>query len=127
MLSKLDRSVAEVVAVDDYVRVLYNPASVAKCKYVAFDNGNIIADVSNCVVIDKEKCVDVDGEYVVEVNEANESELTGKRISSIDVAFEVYNECAFCKGFSISCDRLRKREGSQEVHSREFHCSKTRC
>jgi len=80
--------------------------------------------LSNCVAVDKEKCVDIDDECVVEVKEADKSELTGKRVTSIDVAFEVYNEYAFRKGFSIRCDKLRRREGSQEVHSMEFCCSK---
>ena len=40
-------------------------------------------------MIDKEKCVD-DDECVVEVKESDESELTGKRVSSLDFAFEVY-------------------------------------
>jgi len=50
--------------------------------------------------------------------------LIDKRFSSIDVAFEVYNEYAFHKDFSIRCDKLQRREGSQEVRSREFCCSK---
>ena len=78
---------------------------------MASDDGNIVGGVSYCVLIDKEKCVD-DDECVVEVKEADESELTGKRFSSIGVAFQVYNECVFRKGFSISCDKLRRREVS---------------
>jgi len=33
----------------------------------------------------------------------NESEMIGKRVSSLDKAFEVYNEYTFRKGFSIGC------------------------
>ena len=73
LLSTLDRSVTEVVDADDYVRVLCNPSSVLKGKDVASDNGNIVAGVSNCVVIDKENCVDVNDECFVEVKEADES------------------------------------------------------
>jgi len=90
---------------------------------VASDDGNGAGGVSNYVVIDKEKCVDGD-ECVVEVKESEESELIGKRVSFLDAAFEVYNEYAFRKGFSIRCDKLQRREGSQEVRSREFCCSK---
>jgi len=67
--------------------------------------------VSSYVVIDKEKCVD-DDECVVKVKEADESELIGKRVSSMDIVFEVYNEYAFHKDFSIRCDKLWRREGS---------------
>ena len=65
LLFTLDRSVDEVVDVNDYVRVLYNPAGALKGKDVAFDNGDIVSGVSNCVVLDKEKCIDVNDEYVV--------------------------------------------------------------
>ena len=103
MLCTLGGYVVKVVNVDDYVRVLFNTTSVSKGKDVASDDGNIVSD--------KEKCVDVDDECVVEVKEADSLELIGKRVSSIDVTFEVYNEYAFHKGFSIRCDKLRRREG----------------
>ena len=61
-------------------------------------DGNVVGGVSNHVVIDKEKCVD-DDECVVEVKEASELKLIGKRVNSIGVAFQVYNEYAFRKGF----------------------------
>ena len=70
------------------------------------------------------RCVDVGDECIVEVKEADSLELIGKRVSSIDVAFKVYNEYAFRKGFSIRCGKLRRREGSQDTHSREFCHSK---
>ena len=90
---------------------------------MASDDGNGVGGVSDYVLIDKEKCVD-DDECVVEVKECDESELIGKRVSSLGVAFEVYNEYDFRKGFSIRCDKLPRREGSQEVRSREFCCGK---
>jgi len=90
---------------------------------VASDDGNIVAGVSNYVVIDKDKCVD-DDECVVEVKEADELELIVKRVSFIDAAFKIYKDHAFHKGFSIRCDKLQRREGSKEVRSREFCCSK---
>ena len=121
--STLDRCVAEPVDVDDYVRILCNPTGGSKGKGVASDDGNGAGGVSNYVVIDKEKCVDAD-ECVVEVKECEESELIGKRFTSLDAAFEVYNDYAFRKRFFIRCDKLQKREGSQEVRSREFCCSK---
>jgi len=102
LLSTLDCAVAEVVDVDDYIRVLCNLTSVSKGKGL----------------------VSGDDECVVGVKEADESELIDKRVSSIGVAFEVYNEYAFRKDFSIKCDKLRRREGSQEVRLREFCCSK---
>jgi len=71
------------------------------------DNGNIAA-MSNCVVADMEKCVDVDAECVAEVKEADESEMINKRVNSLDVAFKVYNEYTFRKGFSIRCDKLSR-------------------
>ena len=88
-LSTLDRSVAKAVEIDDYVRILCNPTGGSKGKGVASDDGNVVRGASNYVVIDKEKCVD-DDECVVEVKESDESELTGKRVSSLDFAFEVY-------------------------------------
>ena len=72
---------------------------------MASDDGNGVGSVSNYVVIDKEKCVDGD-ECVVEVKECEESELIGKRVGSLDAAFELYNEYAFRKGFSIRCEKL---------------------
>ena len=90
---------------------------------MASDDGNGVGGVSNYVVIDKEKCVNGD-ECVVEVKECEESEMIDKRVSSLDTAFEIYNEYAFRKGFSIRCDKLQRREGLQEVRSREFCCSK---
>ena len=121
--STLDCCVTEAVDVDDYVRILCNPTGGSKGKGVAFDDGNGVDGVSNYVVIDKEKCVDGD-ECVVEVKECEESELIDKRVSSLNVAFEVYNEYAFCKGFFIRCDKLRRSEGSQEDCSRQFCYSK---
>ena len=122
----LDRYVAEAVDVDDYVRILCNPTGGSKGKGVAFDDGNGVGGASTYVVIDEDKCVDGD-ECVVEVKECEESQLIGKRVSSLDAAFEVYNEYAFRKGFSIRCDKLRRREGSQEVRSREFCYNKQVC
>ena len=72
---------------------------------MASDDGNIVAGVSNYVVIDKDKCVD-DDECVVEVKEADELELIVKRVSFIDAAFKIYKDHAFHKGFSIRCDKL---------------------
>ena len=54
------------------------------------------------------------------MKEANESEMIGKSINSLDVVSDVYNEYAFRLGFSIRYDKLRRREGSQEVCLREF-------
>ena len=87
------------------------------------DNGNIAA-MSNCVVGNMEKRVEVDAKCVAKMKEADELEMIGKRVHSLDVAFKVYNEYAFHKGFSIRCDKLRKREGLQEVRPKEFCCSK---
>ena len=100
-----------------------NRIGVSKDKDIPSDDGNIVGGVSTYSVIHKEKCVD-DYEYVVEVKEADELELTGKRVSYVDAAFEVYNDFAFRKDFSITCDKLQRREGSREVSSREFCCSK---
>ena len=121
--STLDRCVAETVDVDDYVRILCNRTGGSKGKGVTSDDGNGAGGLSNYVVIDKEKCVNGD-ECVVEVKKCEESKLIGKRVSSLDAPFEVCDEYAFRKGFSIRCDKLRRREGSQEVRSREFCYSK---
>ena len=99
------------------------PTGGSKGKGMASDNRNIISDVSKYVVINKEKCID-DDECVTEVKESDESELNGKRVSSINAAFEIYKKYAFRKRFCSRCDKLRRREGSQEVRSREFCCSK---
>jgi len=99
--STLDSCVAEAVDVDDYFRILCNRTGGSKGKGVASDDGNGAGRVSNYVVIDKEKCIDGD-ECVVDVKKCEESELIG----SLDAAFEVYNEYAFRKGFSIRCDKL---------------------
>ena len=40
------------------------------------------------------------------MKESDESELIGKRVSSLDAAFELYNEYAFRKGFSIRSNKL---------------------
>ena len=117
--SILDRCVAEAADVDDYIRIFCNSTGGSKGKGVASDNGNGVGGISNYVVIDKEKCVDGD-ECFIEVKECEESELIGKRVSSLDATFEAYNEYAFHKGFSIRCDKLRRREGSQEVHQGSF-------
>jgi len=111
--STLDRCVTEAVDVDDYIRILCNCTGSSKGKVVASDDCNGAGGVSNYVVINKEKCVDGD-ECVVEVKECEESEMTGKRVSSLDAAFEVYNEYAFHKGFPLgvtSCEgeRVHKR------------------
>jgi len=121
--STLDCCVTEAVDVDDYVRILCNPTGGSKGKCMASDDGNGVGGVSNYVVIDKKKRVEGD-ECVVEVKECEESELIDKRVSSLDAAFKVYNEYAFRKGFSIRCDKLQRRESSQEVCSRKFYCSK---
>ena len=68
---------------------------VSECNYVVPDNGNIVAAMSNYVVADKEEYVDVDAKCVAELKEADESEMIGKRVNSLDVAFEAYNEYAF--------------------------------
>jgi len=109
MLSTLDRSVADTVDVYGYVKMFCNSTDVSKGKVEASDDGNIVGGVSNYLVIDKEKCADGD-ECVVEVKKANESELIGKGANSIDAAFEVYNEYAFRKRFSVRCYNLRRRE-----------------
>ena len=99
MLCTLDHSIAEVIDVDDYVRVLCNPVGVSirkdmasQCNYVVPSNGNIIPSMSNFVLADKEKCVDVDAKCVARVKEVDESETISKQVSSLDVAFEVYDE-----------------------------------
>ena len=74
------------------------PTGGSKGKGMASDNRNIISDVSKYVVINKEKCID-DDECVTEVKESDESELICKRVSSIDAAFEVYNEYLSVKVF----------------------------
>ena len=112
--SILDRCVAKIVDVDDYVRILCNRTGDSKGKGVASDDRDGAGGVSNYVMIDKEKCVAGD-EYVAKVKECEESELIGKRVSSLDDVFEVYNEYAFRKSFSIRCDKLRRSEGSQKV------------
>ena len=101
--STLDHCVAEAVDVNDYIRILCNRTGGSKGKGVASDDGNGVSGVSNYVVIDREKCIDGD-ECVVEVEECEESELIGKRVSSLDATFEVYDEYAFRKEFSIRCD-----------------------
>lgn len=78
--SASDRCVAEAVDVDDYDRISCNPIGGSKGKVVVYDDGN------------GGECVD-GGNGVVEVKECDESELIGKRVSSLDAAFEVYNEC----------------------------------
>jgi len=112
-ISTLDVSIPEVINVDDYVRILGNSTGVSNDKGMASDNGSIVGGVSNSVVIDKEKCVD-DDECAVKVKGADESELIG-RVSSIDATFTAYNDYAFCRGSSSRCDKLQRREGSQEI------------
>ena len=79
---------------------------------VVHDNSNIVADISNLVVPNKGKCVAVKLDYVIELKEANELEIIGKRVSSLDEAFEIHNKYAFRKSFSVRCDKLRRRKGS---------------
>jgi len=102
LLSTLDHSIAEAVDVD-------------KGNGMASDDSDIIGGVSNCVVIDKEKCVD-DDEYVVEVKEYDELELIGKRVSSIDVTFEVCNEYVSVRVFPLG---VTSYEG-ERVYKRFF-------
>ena len=96
----------------------------SKLNSVVPDNGNIVTAVFNSVVANKGKYAAIDAECVVEVKEADKSEMIGKMVSSLDVTFEVYNKYAFRKNFSIIYDKLRRREGAQEVHLREFYYNK---
>ena len=90
-----------------------NLTGVSKGKGLASNDGNIVGGVSNCVVIDKKKCVVAD-ECVIEVKEADESELIGKRVSSIVAAFEVYNDYTFRKVFLLDVTSC----GGERVHKR---------
>ncbi|XP_031120251.1 protein FAR1-RELATED SEQUENCE 5-like [Ipomoea triloba] len=54
-----------------------------------------------------------------------DQDLLGVSVSSIDEAYEVYNDYAFRLGFSVRRGKQRYSAGTKQLKMKEFNCSKS--
>nr|GMD39417.1 protein FAR1-RELATED SEQUENCE 5-like [Ipomoea batatas] len=56
---------------------------------------------------------------------AADQDLLGVSVSSIDEAYEVYNDYAFRLGFSVRRGKQRYSAGTKQLKMKKFNCSKS--